>query len=397
MAARSLPIRLLVFCCAIVVGVIAFAPGETATQRTMTQVEEFRAPTVNGLPLDYCRIWAAECGKPAADEYCRRRGFRESVHFEVGYDQPNTWSIGANRLCNYPQCDRITLVRCVAEVTTTGGDRGSPPAPEARPRLNASLACHRSPFVLGLGEEPSQLCTITIRGFRRNTSDPVQVVLPSAVDAFGNHRNGIQVNLATGSELTYDWGESKEWTFLVYACAQPRMGANCYGNAAVPGPFSLPISVRQNGAEPANLTLGGEVWQRAPTIADIVRLQNRWRPDQFINVERGLSVSPIDMRWLSPVWHVEPIPGQPGLVRLRNAWRTDQYLHIERGPVEAGPIRPEWSSALWRIEPADAGGWMRIRSQWKPDLYLHIERGALEAGPIRPEWWSAQWKLAPAR
>jgi len=38
-------------------------------------------------------------------------------------------------------------------------------------------------------------------------------------------------------------------------------------------------------------------------------------------------------------------------VRIRNRWRADQYLHTENGQLNCGQIRPEWWSAMWRLEP----------------------------------------------
>jgi hypothetical protein len=37
---------------------------------------------------------------------------------------------------------------------------------------------------------------------------------------------------------------------------------------------------------------------------------------------------------------------------LQNRWKPDQYLNIERGPIESTPIQMDWWSAMWAIEPA---------------------------------------------
>ena len=124
-------------------------------------------------------------------------------------------------------------------------------------------------------------------------------------------------------------------------------------------------------------------------------LQNRWKPDQYLNIERGLIEStPIQMDWWSAMWAIEPVEGLP-YVRLRNRWKPDQYLHIERGPLEAGQISPDWWSAMWTLQPAE-GNFKRIQNRWKPDIFIHIEHGSVAAGPIQPDWWSAMWAIQPA-
>jgi hypothetical protein len=72
----------------------------------------FRDPKVNGYALDVCRMWGAQCGKPAADAFCKSRGFEGSIDYAVRNDSPPTWVIDSGQICSEPYCDRIVLVTC---------------------------------------------------------------------------------------------------------------------------------------------------------------------------------------------------------------------------------------------------------------------------------------------
>lgn len=125
-------------------------------------------------------------------------------------------------------------------------------------------------------------------------------------------------------------------------------------------------------------------------------IENRWKRDQFLNIEQGAIVaSPIERGWWSAQWTIEPVAGAP-YVRLRNRWKPDQFLHIENGSLQSGPIESGWWSAMWTLEPGEENS-VRIRNRWKGEQYLHVEYGRVQAGPIERGWWSAQWFFPLAR
>jgi hypothetical protein len=128
-----------------------------------------------------------------------------------------------------------------------------------------------------------------------------------------------------------------------------------------------------------------------PQDPSFTRFQNRWKPTEYLHVERGpLEGGTIDAGWWSADWIMEP--ADAGFVRIRNRYRNNFYIHNERGNAEAGPIDMGWWSAQWAIV-ATGDGFVRIQNRWKPTEYLHNERGPVACGPIDMGWWSAQWRI----
>jgi hypothetical protein len=78
---------------------------------------EFNDPRIQvaegALPLDLCREWGANCGKPAADAFCASKGAGVAAKFNVAQNSPPTVVIGTKQVCRDPSCDRITWVQCV--------------------------------------------------------------------------------------------------------------------------------------------------------------------------------------------------------------------------------------------------------------------------------------------
>lgn len=78
---------------------------------------EFNDPRIQvaegALPLDVCREWATNCGKPAADAFCASKGAGVAAKFNVAQNSPPTVVIGTRQVCRDPSCDRITWVQCV--------------------------------------------------------------------------------------------------------------------------------------------------------------------------------------------------------------------------------------------------------------------------------------------
>ena len=74
--------------------------------------KDYRNPTVDGYGLDFCREWGANCGKPAADAYCRSRGHKGASSYVTMPEHPPTRVIGSGEICREEFCDRIIMVMC---------------------------------------------------------------------------------------------------------------------------------------------------------------------------------------------------------------------------------------------------------------------------------------------
>lgn len=84
--------------------------------RDMTKQAAFDAPQIDGVALDVCREWGANCNKPAADLFCRQQGFFESGELRIENDKPPTRIITTKALCEHAGCDRIAWIHCVGEL-----------------------------------------------------------------------------------------------------------------------------------------------------------------------------------------------------------------------------------------------------------------------------------------
>jgi hypothetical protein len=66
--------------------------------------------------IDWCLNWNKNCGRPTANAFCRRYGFRRSENFEqdvgIGHLTP-TLIMRDNKICNQKDCDGFTFIYCV--------------------------------------------------------------------------------------------------------------------------------------------------------------------------------------------------------------------------------------------------------------------------------------------
>ena len=268
-----------------------------------------------------------------------------------------------------------------------GGDDGDQDGP-----LVVEVDC---PTEIVIGQLPSLNCHLLISGFRHNTADPVEVIVPGALDFYGNHANGIQTLQLAGAEDVFNWDEPRSWGFFVFACTGPNIGANCYDSMAVPGPATIEVIVQQKGLAPVRVMLLFNVVAKGAQgtgIGPLVRIGSRAIVGTFVNIENGTpDFSPILIDWLSAQWTLDPVEGET-FVRIHSVWKPDDYLHAENGELESGPIQPIWESAMWEIEQV-GDGFIRLRNRWWSDQYLNVENGILESSPVDGDWESAHWWL----
>jgi hypothetical protein len=74
-------------------------------------------PRVNKRPLDWCLVPAKQCGKPAADAYCKLRNMGHAVRFTGQRSGEPTFILGTREICDlrrFDHCDRFSAIVCSA-------------------------------------------------------------------------------------------------------------------------------------------------------------------------------------------------------------------------------------------------------------------------------------------
>jgi hypothetical protein len=75
----------------------------------------YTEPMIGGARLDWCRVWAGECGKPAADAFCQAKGHSTAASFkrasDIGAFAP-TKVISSGQVCADNTCDGFAWIKC---------------------------------------------------------------------------------------------------------------------------------------------------------------------------------------------------------------------------------------------------------------------------------------------
>lgn len=176
--------------------------------------------------------------------------------------------------------------------------------------------------------------------------------------------------------ITGDW---QKWTTLSHE-VDLQAGAQSLALAFRTGNFNLNwISLR-----------------KVPSDLGTYRLQNVWKPSQFIHIENGApEASNVPAVYSSSQWGLESVSGTQ-VVRLVSRWKPDQVLTISNGTLVAAPASTSDSNSHWELEWV-SGDEYRLKNRAQPSQYVHVEYGRLQVGSIQPGWWSARWKLINLR
>ena len=81
--------------------------GELAVRQSRTFID----PRVNGKLVDRCLHWGEDCEQPAADRFCRLKGFSGAATFEFANLRP-TLVVGDDKVCNEDMCQAFTTITC---------------------------------------------------------------------------------------------------------------------------------------------------------------------------------------------------------------------------------------------------------------------------------------------
>ena len=93
----------------------AFCDGFSRITCRETASREFTNPSLGGYRLDWCRSWAAECGQPAADAFCRAKGYSRAIGYapahDIGASTP-TRVFSTGQICDQAFCDGFSSITC---------------------------------------------------------------------------------------------------------------------------------------------------------------------------------------------------------------------------------------------------------------------------------------------
>ena len=79
------------------------------------KIHTFRYPTIKGHRLDWCRLWARDCGKGAANSFCRSKGYSRAKSWEIDSDigqHSPTYVIETGQICKQSFCDGFKYIVC---------------------------------------------------------------------------------------------------------------------------------------------------------------------------------------------------------------------------------------------------------------------------------------------
>lgn len=92
-------------------------PDGPAASTTVFRTEIFREPrqgpqTSTSMRVDWCLRWANDCGKPAADAFCRSQGLEEAKSFADELTGGPTWVMHDEQICAMKDCRALRNVQC---------------------------------------------------------------------------------------------------------------------------------------------------------------------------------------------------------------------------------------------------------------------------------------------
>jgi hypothetical protein len=80
-----------------------------------------RGGPAGSYALDWCYHAGRDCGKPAADVFCRTKGFDTAHSFKTQHSD-YTWIVGEARACHGDYCTAFSEVACVTYESASIGD-----------------------------------------------------------------------------------------------------------------------------------------------------------------------------------------------------------------------------------------------------------------------------------
>ena len=78
----------------------------------------FSLPFYQNYRVDSCLYPDRQCGEPAADAWCRAKGFGKAIDWAVDHDigaTTPTYRMGDQQLCDHALCDGFLYITCAAK------------------------------------------------------------------------------------------------------------------------------------------------------------------------------------------------------------------------------------------------------------------------------------------
>jgi OmpA family len=93
----------------------------SATSLYAQEKKVFENPTVDGGRLDFCLVWGDQCGKAAADAFCKMQGLAGANAWEPANDVGPTIVLTGRKPCNEQWCDGFASITCTGTTTNPEG------------------------------------------------------------------------------------------------------------------------------------------------------------------------------------------------------------------------------------------------------------------------------------
>jgi hypothetical protein len=103
--------RLSVFAACLAAAALLVSTAHAQDERT------FNKPRWFDERLDWCLNWGTECGKPAADNFCKRRRFTGARNFEADPNVGRSRISGTNQVCNESFCTGFKFISCYGPIS----------------------------------------------------------------------------------------------------------------------------------------------------------------------------------------------------------------------------------------------------------------------------------------
>ncbi len=80
-----------------------------------SDVEEFIQPQIDGIRLDWCLTFSADCGEPVAYKWCIDNGYSKPIYWDkdknIGEHTPTTM-LNSRGTCYNKNCDGFSTIVC---------------------------------------------------------------------------------------------------------------------------------------------------------------------------------------------------------------------------------------------------------------------------------------------